>query len=265
MSVNRASVVLRLAGPLQSWGSSSRHNRRATTGEPTKSGVVGLLAAAEGRRRTEPVDDLVHLDLAVRIDQPGQLRRDYHTVSRLDSGPLPSTAVTAKGRQKPTSPPKFTHVTERYYLEEAVFTVAIAGAEALVAALAKAVQNPAFPLALGRRACVPTQPLLLPQEDGLLWLGDQLEVLATVPWQASRSVRMRGHRGGYFTDLVALPVVIDDPAGTEIRDDVPLSFHPKDRRYASRRVSQHWVNVTTGLAPTTGGSGPHDPFVLLGW
>ena len=42
-------LVLRLAGPLQSWGSSSRFTRRSTEAFPTKSGIVGLLAAAQGR------------------------------------------------------------------------------------------------------------------------------------------------------------------------------------------------------------------------
>ena len=41
-----AVLLLKLAGPLQSWGSSSRFTERGTEHEPTKSGVVGLLAAA---------------------------------------------------------------------------------------------------------------------------------------------------------------------------------------------------------------------------
>lgn len=44
-------LLLRLAGPLQSWGSAARFARRGTENAPTKSGVLGLLAAAEGRPR----------------------------------------------------------------------------------------------------------------------------------------------------------------------------------------------------------------------
>lgn len=72
-------LLLKLAGPLQSWGSGSRFTERGTQHEPTKSGVVGLLAAALGRRRTDPVDDLAALDFAVRIDQPGLLESDFQT------------------------------------------------------------------------------------------------------------------------------------------------------------------------------------------
>ena len=43
-----ATLLLRLAAPLQSWGSDSKFETRKTDREPTKSGVVGLLAAALG-------------------------------------------------------------------------------------------------------------------------------------------------------------------------------------------------------------------------
>jgi len=260
----QACLVLRLAGPLQSWGTRSRHNRRDTGNEPTKSGIVGMLAAASGRRRSEPIADLARLDLGVRIDQPGQLRRDYHTVSRLDGGPLLSAAVGAKGQQKPTAPAKPTHVTTRFYLEEAVFLAAVSGPGELLTALADAVRSPAFPLALGRRSCAPTQPLLLaPAQAGPLWQGDPLTVLRNVPWQASAATRERARRSGEVSDRIQLPAVLDEPDGEEVREDLPLSFDPYGRRYASRRVQQHWLEVQTGLPPTA--TAAHDPFALLGW
>ena len=72
-------LLLKLAGPLQSWGADSRFTERKTRHEPTKSGVIGLLAAALGRRRTEPVDDLASLCFGVRIDQPGYYECDFQT------------------------------------------------------------------------------------------------------------------------------------------------------------------------------------------
>lgn len=256
-------LVLRLAGPLQSWGLTSRHNRRATAGEPTKSGLVGLLAAAQGRRRNDPIDDLATVVLGVRIDQPGQLRRDYHTVSSLDGRPLLSATVSGKGQQRATTPPKYTHVTERFYLEEAVFVAAVHAPTALLEALQTALRSPAFPLALGRRSCVPTQPLLLAASDGGLHPGAPLDVLARVPWQAGPTVRTRMRRNGELSDTVSLPVVVDDLAGEELRQDAPVSFDPKSRRFTSRRVAQRWVIVDSG-APASGAV-RHDPFALLGW
>ena len=72
-------LLLRLAGPLQSWGVKSRFTVRATELAPTKSGIIGMLAAAVGRRRTDPIEDLLSLRFGVRKDQPGRVIRDFHT------------------------------------------------------------------------------------------------------------------------------------------------------------------------------------------
>ncbi|GAA3884813.1 type I-E CRISPR-associated protein Cas5/CasD [Streptomyces sedi] len=73
-------LLVRLAGPLQSWGVASRFARRDTLNRPTKSGVVGLCAAALGLPRDAPLDDLAGLLFGVRADHPGTPLRDYHTV-----------------------------------------------------------------------------------------------------------------------------------------------------------------------------------------
>lgn len=265
-----ATMVLRLAGPLQAWGSSSRFNRRETGTEPTKSGIVGLLAAASGRRRADPIEDLVGLQLAIRTDQPGTVLRDYHTVSDYWGEPLKSSNVNAKGQQKFTSPPKFTHVTQRFYLQDAVFVAAIGGAASLIEGLAHSLQHPAFPLALGRRSCVPTQPLLLrpPADQGLsgsasVWQGSPVDVLGCVPWQASRRHVEAFGRSTARASRIDVPVVADDPAGDDIRADLPVSFVPTERAFTTRRVRNLWVSLATPFqdAPRE----VHDPFALLGW
>lgn len=73
------SLMLKFTGPMQSWAQDSRYRTRAAGTAPTKSGVLGLLAAAQGRRRCEPVEDLVMLEFGVRVDQPGTLERDFQT------------------------------------------------------------------------------------------------------------------------------------------------------------------------------------------
>ncbi|NGO75770.1 type I-E CRISPR-associated protein Cas5/CasD [Streptomyces sp. YC504] len=256
-------LLLRLAAPLQSWGDRSAFNRRETRPEPTKSGIVGLLAAAAGRPRHAPIDDLAGLSLGIRIEQPGTILRDFHTVSDHRGRPLLSSAVTAKGQQKSTSPAKYTHVTQRFYLQDAIFLAAIEGPGDLVTTLEHAVRRPAFPLALGRRSCAPTQPLFLGQRTGTLQT-----VLRTEPWQASPAVRRRWGRDNGNAAHVDLPATLDDPAGDDVRDDVPLSFAPTNRTYTTRRIRHTYLAVPTGLTPdptrpsTTDG---HDPFALLGW
>ena len=74
-----STLLLRLAASMQAWGSDFRFEVRRTGREPTKSGVIGLLAAALGRSRADSIDDLCQLRFGVRVDQEGQLLRDFHT------------------------------------------------------------------------------------------------------------------------------------------------------------------------------------------
>ena len=65
---------------MQSWGIQSRYTRRDTGLEPSKSGVIGLLSAALGRPRNSDLSDLASLRMGVRVDRPGTVQSDYHTV-----------------------------------------------------------------------------------------------------------------------------------------------------------------------------------------
>ncbi|MEU5242667.1 type I-E CRISPR-associated protein Cas5/CasD [Streptomyces asoensis] len=262
MSDDQAVLVLRLAAPLQSWGGPSRYNRRDTLPQPTKSGILGLLAAADGRPRDASLADLLGLHFGVRVDQPGTLLRDYHTVSDHRGLPLPSAKVDGKGVQKRTSPAKYTGVTQRYYLQDAVFTAALRGPAPLLESLEHAVRHPAFPLCLGRRSCPPTGPLSL----GLHPDTDLQQILTTVPWQASAHRRRQ-----IRTPQVMLEATVDDPTADLTVDDVPDTYNLKTGTVFSWRTVRHrWVTIPTGHpasdspAPEQPGPG-HDPFALLGW
>lgn len=131
-------LVLRLAGPMQSWGTQSRYTHRDTGDWPTMSGVVGLVSAALGRTRGSDPSDLTALDMAVRVDRAGCRMSDFHT------------AADSKG---------VSQLSRREYLADARFTVALTGTDVLVDRLARAVQKPTFQLGLGRRSCVPAEPV----------------------------------------------------------------------------------------------------------
>ncbi|GAA2768526.1 type I-E CRISPR-associated protein Cas5/CasD [Streptomyces paradoxus] len=262
---DHAVLVLRLAAPLQSWGGPSRYNRRETRPQPTKSGVLGLLSAAEGRDREAPLTDLLGLQLGVRVDQPGTLLRDYHTYSDYRGLPLPSAKANAKGQQTRTAPPKYTGVTQRFYLQDAVFVAALRGPTALLQGLEEAVRNPVFPLSLGRRSCPPTGPVSI----GLRPDTPLDEALEEVPWQAG-SHRRRQTRSA----TVSLEATIEDPAGDQLAVDVPDTYDLKTgTRFGRRAVRHRWVTVPTDRPQSahpaadtgTAGHSDHDPFALLGW
>lgn len=204
-------LLLRLAGPLQSWGDSSRFTRRHTRTEPTKSGVIGLLAAAQGRRRTDPLEDLAALTFGVRVDQRGRVERDFQTAIR-----------RSRGREEPMP------LSYRYYLSDAIFVAGVEGDHELLAGLDEAVRSPRFPLYLGRRACVPVGEVSMGLHE-----GDLLSALRTAPWQASRWYRRQQARE------VWLDLVVDAEPGTPFAErarDVPLSYDPVRREYGWRDV-----------------------------
>jgi CRISPR system Cascade subunit CasD len=261
-----AVLLLRLAGPMQSWGDQSRFNRRETRPQPTKSGVIGLLAAAAGHPRDRPLGelfgDLHGLFMGVRVDQEGSLLRDYHTVSDHQGRPLRQAGVSAKGVQKLTSPPKFTHLTQRFYLQDAVFVAAVGGPVALMESLAEAITHPAFPLALGRRSCAPTQPILLGISHQPI-----LDALTEQPWQASEHVRAAFEKRHKRVARIDRMVTVEAADGEHIMHDEPLSFDPLDRRHTSRTVTHLWRSIPTGFPDPVAvedADPPHDPFAFLG-
>ena len=216
-----AVLLLRLAGPLQAWGVKSRFTVRATELAPTRSGVVGMLASAVGRRRTDPIEDLLALRFGVRKDQPGSVIRDFHTARTLD------------GRE---SMP----LSNRYYLADAVFLAGIEGDRALLEGIDEALRHPAFPLYLGRRSCPPTHPVSLGLREAAL-----LDALRAEPWLASEWFRRRRREGlnaEILIDQEAVPVEerAGDARGSR---DVPLSFDPRRRDYGFREVERLMVRV----------------------
>ncbi|MYW02351.1 type I-E CRISPR-associated protein Cas5/CasD [Streptomyces sp. SID3343] len=93
-------LLVRLAGPLQSWGVAGRFARRDTHPRPTKSGVIGLCAAALGFDRDQPLGELASVLFGVRADHPGVPLRDYHTVGGGTYPLRPRDLVTDHRRAK---------------------------------------------------------------------------------------------------------------------------------------------------------------------
>jgi len=209
-------LLLRLVGPMQSWGVQSRFTVRDTGLEPSKSGMIGLLCAAMGRRRYEPLDDLVRLTMGVRVDCQGSVMCDYQTAQNVRK----ASARTNKDVRD--------SISWRYYLSDARFLVGLEGDDLdLLTQLHVALRDPHWPLYLGRKAFVPGEPVWL--EDGLRPSQTLLEALETYPWL--------GHESKDHPDQVRL--VLEDPGGSEVRPDQPLSF--AERRFAPRRVITKFI------------------------
>lgn len=229
-----STLLIRLAAPLQSWGSDSKfEERRTTMREPTKSGVVGMLAAALGRRRDESIEDLSTLRFGVRIDQPGNLLKDYHTAKSKDG--------------------KVSYVTNRHYLADAVFIVGLEGDDTLLHILEKALREPVFPLYLGRRSCPPAGRISLDISEESLE-----EALKQVPWQAGEH-----HRKHVSSSEVpqGLTLVLDaDGVGNLRRRDLPLTFSQRHRKHMYRYL----VDKPDAVRVRTKNETEHDAFEAVG-
>ncbi|WP_282204851.1 type I-E CRISPR-associated protein Cas5/CasD [Kitasatospora fiedleri] len=239
-------LALQLAGPLQSWGATSRFARRTTENAPTKSGVIGLLAAALGVERGDDtaLAELAALRFGVRVDQPGARLRDYQTAHHFDTG-----------ESMPLS--------ERFYLADAVFVAAVEGPAPLVERLHRAVRTPVYLPYLGRRSCPPARPLDLPDELSVHQDGDLEAVLARLPWRASAWHQQR-HRDRANVDLTVLSETTDGD-GDVLRDQ-PLSFDVRRRRHGLRTVRATTVTVPNPHAKPHLAKAPvpaHDPTTHL--
>ncbi len=209
-------LLLRLSAPMQSWGVQSRFGVRDSGLEPSKSGVIGLIAAALGRPRSADIRDFANLRMGVRVDREGTLLRDYHTAQNV---------YLAKGGK-----PKDTELSTRYYLAGACFLVGLEGDDQegdvdLLRTAQDALRNPRWALFLGRRAFPPGEPV---------WLADGLRPSETLE-QALAA----------YPTLVANPeshvrLVVEDPAGSEVRSDQPLSF--SSRRFLPRRIRTEYMD-----------------------
>lgn len=155
---------------MQSWGFASRFTRRTTALHPTKSGVVGLLAAAMGVDKHGP-DEAVQIARLTALDcttvtlpkkrgereLPMLRLSDYHTIG---GGYDPDTERMKMPRKANGSKPD-TVLSERHYLLDARFGVLLEGGQDWLEQIATKLRNPTWGLWLGRKCCIPASPLLV--------------------------------------------------------------------------------------------------------
>jgi CRISPR system Cascade subunit CasD len=239
MTVTPASLALCFDAPMQSWGTRSHGIIRDTAREPTKSGVVGVLAAALGVDRDDDagIARLAALRLAVRVDREGILERDYHTTQN-----VPTTLGTGHR----------TVLSERYYLADALFLVVLEGDRGQLSDIETALTQPRWPIFFGRKAFVPARPLLGTADTGRgLCDASADDVVATHLWleldpRTRPTERTKDHPVGLRTVTDCVPTL----AEAELRHDVPVRFTQGDRRHATRTVHTSYVPLTPDMIPT---------------
>lgn len=214
----KKTLLLRLHSPLQSWGTSSRFNVRATRKTPSKSGVIGMVAAALGRDRSENIEDLSNLDFGVRVDQEGVIERDFQIARKGTSDGI---------------------IKEAYYLADYVFVAALRGEEEFIKEIKEALETPIYPIYLGKKCSQPTDPFILGIVD-----EDVEEALRNIEWQC-----FAWYKKDSFAkkSQVSLRIYRDGKAGEfgDFVSDIPVSFDSKHKIYQMRTVVAVYPKIFT--------------------
>lgn len=219
--VNYYTLLLRLEGPMQSWGYRSRFDYRDTALEPTRSGVIGLICAAMGIARGEPLCQFEAIRMGVRVDREGRPERDFHTAMDV---------VKADGK------PGGTVVSYRDYLADAIFTIGLECSDrALLEDIDSALGNPTWPLFLGRKAfCLASHPLSASRPAIVQApLREGLE-------GAAFSLRCRPRTG-----VLRYRLVMEAPDGERTQHDSPVCFGK--RRFKPRSVTTRFASEGTRI------------------
>jgi CRISPR system Cascade subunit CasD len=225
-------LVFRLYGPLASWGDIAVGEQRPTTPHPSKSAMLGLVAAALGIRRDE---DKRHQELAagygyaVRVDAPGVLLRDYHTTQIPDSTSrlkhLRSRRDETRDRQN-----LYTVLSSRDYRCDGLYTACLwplPGKDAPPPEeIAAALRHPNLPLYLGRKSCplaLPLSPQRIPADtfESALAQYDAGQPEAVKKFQHERLKPLQTSTPDYYWDET--PHTALKPLHTTPRNDLPLS------------------------------------------
>jgi CRISPR system Cascade subunit CasD len=146
-NVSKKTLILKTEG-LSAYGLQTFDVHRRVNHFPTRSAIIGMLAAAMGIERSE--HQKLHqlsqrLAIAVQVNNAGEKITDYHTVQNFRS---PQGKI-----QKGTKP------TYREYWCDSEHSFAITAEVALIEQLVNAVKAPFFTLFQGRKSCPLTRPL----------------------------------------------------------------------------------------------------------
>lgn len=249
-------LLLRLGGPMQSWGSHSTWADRDTHPVPTRSALIGLFAAAAGipRQDEDALATYRDLQFRIRLDRPGHPLMDFHTVG--GGRERTHTVPTASGSYRPAG--AGTVISNRHYLSDAVFSVAVTSPRnpGLVTALAETLRAPYWAPYLGRRACPADMPLLLGVvDDPAAWLHERLPLpLPRVTSGRSATDAESAPEPATVTmDFVADERPEAHRGRVEEISDEPMSFDPINRAYRLRPA--YWYSrdvpdtLCAGLGP----------------
>ena len=230
-------LILRLEAPMQSYGVKSKFDRRMTQKEPTKSAVIGMIAAALGWPRNKDIQVLNDaFRFGTRVDQPGRIIQDFHMVHGESA-----------------------YVTRRNYISDAKFLVCLEGEAENIKKAQNALNNPHYPLFLGRRSCPPQKPLVIKSVE-----EDLESVIESFPLLTDSASNATNY-------LEAFVETNSNEPSDYYQEDGAISFSSRYRKYGKRGVTRRVIPIEHLTSKGNGGDEMlknehcnHNPFGVLG-
>ncbi|MCD8151444.1 MAG: type I-E CRISPR-associated protein Cas5/CasD [Clostridiales bacterium] len=238
-------ILMKFQGPLQSYGTDSHFETRHTDDHPSKGAVLGLVAAALGTRREETakLQELYNLHMVVRVDQIGQRSREFQIAAKY----------------KKTGEHERNYVTYRYYLEDAVFLVALEGEGDQIKRIYEALKRPYFALFYGRRSCPVNYDFLVGLYEGAAMNQIKEQPWMAAAWYQKKQPKQEKIRLDVYGDKVCMP----EAKQTLLRRDQPVSFSQMGRQHNLRFESHESIWILNPNYIRVDLQTEHDAFAAL--
>ena len=164
-------IMLHLCAPLQSYGFKDYFEYRKTCLEPTKSAIAGMIACAGGIPRKDPRIKEIEQSITIKTKAyelprflgdlrekttPPTIIRDYQIARGTDENPI--WQEEKKKRKTPL-------VITKEYIADTYFRIWVTGEDKTMKKYALWLDDPKWPLYLGRKCCIPSIPIFLLEEN----------------------------------------------------------------------------------------------------
>lgn len=194
-------LLFQCYAPLVSWGEIAIGKDRHSSRQPSKSAIIGLLAAALGIRRddVERMDALVNsLSFAVQMFSGGTVLKDYHTTQAPKTG---RKVFYHTRRDEMKNPEDNAILSSREYRCDALSVVAVWLNDSTYSPedLVHALHKPVFTLYFGRKSCPPAAPLNpeIIEAETVRDAFDRYKVTLPVPLRNSATGKAREYFNSY--------------------------------------------------------------------
>ena len=241
-----STLLFPLIGPMQAWGISSNFVIRDTLKEPSKSGVIGLIASAMGLTKDSDLSEFRSLRFGVRVDKEGNLLVDFHTAKNV---------LNAEG-----SILKNAVISNRYYLADARFLIGLEGNNNLLERIHQALKSPKWLLFLGRKSFPLAEPAWFPADIPSIVNETLEDALTKFPW-IGFDLRYRDQNLKVLSEFEnfqlvesfyeeqnrrypsRLRLLLEREDGFITNQDQPINY--KDRLFTRRKVVSKLINLPT--------------------